>query len=195
MEVNKHSEQAIRDKGWVQAAKNGDRKAFSNLMNAYYDAIFFTLLKMVNDRRDTEDLTAEVFGKAFNSLHNYSDEYAFSTWLFRIAANHAIDFHRKKKGVTISIDEDVNNFEFDSSLQDSKLSPEEFMIQKQEHIQLFKKIEQLKPFWQRLIELRYFQELSYEEIAEELEIPMGTVKNQLYRAKESLAKIYEQTNE
>lgn len=195
MEVNKNSEQAMRDKRWVSAAKNGDKKAFSNLMNAYYDAIFFTLLKMVSDRRDTEDLTAEVFGKAFNSLHHYSEEYAFSTWLFRIAANHGIDFLRKKKGVTISIDEESNNFEFDISLQDGKLSPEEFMIQKQEHSKLFKKIEQLKPFWQRLIELRYFQELSYEEIAEELEMPMGTVKNQLYRAKESLAKIYEKNND
>lgn len=190
MEISRHSEQAIRDQQWVKAAIKGEKKAFSNLMDAYFDAIFFTLLKMVNDRRDTEDLTAEVFGKAYKSLKNYSTEFAFSTWLFRIAANHGIDFLRKKKGLTISLDEEMNNFEFSVTLQDNKLSPEELIIQKQEHTKLFRNIEQLKPFWQKLIDLRYFQELSYEEIAEELDIPMGTVKNQLHRAKESLSKNY-----
>ncbi|MFW6310405.1 MAG: sigma-70 family RNA polymerase sigma factor, partial [Prolixibacteraceae bacterium] len=98
----KLSEKARQDYELVQLAINGDEKAFTRLLGRYKDAIYFMLLKMVNNRNDAEDLTLEAFGKAFKNLHQYSPTYAFSTWLFKIASNNCIDFLRKKKGIHVT---------------------------------------------------------------------------------------------
>jgi RNA polymerase sigma factor (sigma-70 family) len=196
MEIIRNSKQKKRDQELIKKALKGDSAAFSSLMDFYYDAIYFTLLKMVNNYSDAEDLTAEVFGKVFKSLDQYSEDYAFSTWLFSIATNHTIDFMRKSKKLILSIeDNDDNGVEPTSVIQDDQPGPEENMIRQQEHNKLEKLIDKLKPFWQELIRLRYYNELSYEEIAEKLKLPMGTVKSQLYRAKDSLAKLYEEHKE
>ncbi|MFB6317045.1 RNA polymerase sigma factor [Saccharicrinis sp. FJH54] len=196
MEINRDSKQKKRDQELIKKALNGDSTAFSSLMDFYYDAIYFTLLKMVNNYSDAEDLTAEVFGKVFKSLDQYSEDYAFSTWLFSIATNHTIDFMRRSKKLITSIeDNDDNGLEPTSVIQDDQPGPEENMIRQQEYKKLERLIEKLKPFWQELIRLRYYNELSYEEIAEKLNLPMGTVKSQLYRAKDSLAKLYREHRE
>ncbi|MFB6342829.1 RNA polymerase sigma factor [Saccharicrinis sp. FJH2] len=196
MEINRDSKQKVRDQELVKKALGGNSAAFSSLMDFYYDAIYFTLLKMVNNYSDAEDLTAEVFGKVFKSLDQYSNDYAFSTWLFSIATNHTIDFMRKSKKLILSIeDNDDSGMEPTSVIQDDQPGPEENMIRQQEYKKLEKLIEKLKPFWQELIRLRYYNELSYEEIAEKLNLPMGTVKSQLYRAKDSLAKLYKEHKE
>ncbi len=188
------SEKAKQDYDLVQKALRGDEKAFARLLTRYKDAIYFMLLKMVNNRSDAEDLTLEAFGKAFKSLHQYSPTYAFSTWLFKIASNNCIDFLRKKKGVHVSIE---NKEESENSdpirLKSKEPDPEERLIRQQKAILLRNVVRKLKPRYQILVELRYFREFSYEEIAKELDLPLGTVKAQLFRAREMLFKMIEST--
>ncbi|MDX1283617.1 MAG: sigma-70 family RNA polymerase sigma factor [Draconibacterium sp.] len=188
------SEKARQDYELVKAALSGDDKAFARLLNRYKDAIYFMLLKMVNNRSDAEDLTLEAFGKAFKNLHQYSPTYAFSTWLFKIASNNCIDFLRKKKGVHISIEMNEQNENGEQvKLKSKELDPEEKLIRMQKAILLRKVVRRLKPRYQNLVELRYFREFSYEEIAKELNLPLGTVKAQLFRAREMLFKMIEST--
>ncbi len=188
------SDKARQDYELVKAALNGDEKAFARLLNRYKDAIYFMLLKMVNNRSDAEDLTLEAFGKAFKSLHQYSPTYAFSTWLFKIASNNCIDFLRKKKGVHVSLE---NNEQGENGeqirLKSKEPNPEEKLIRQQKAILLRRVVRKLKPRYQVLVELRYFREFSYEEIAKELTLPLGTVKAQLFRAREMLFKMIEST--
>ncbi len=188
------SEKARQDYELVQAALQGDEKAFARLLSRYKDTIHFMLLKMVNNKSDAEDLTLEAFGKAFKNLHQYSPTFAFSTWLFKIASNNCIDFLRKKKGVLISIEGSEPNQNGDQvKLKSKELNPEEKLIRMQKAILLRKVVRCLKPRYQTLVELRYFREFSYEEIAKELNLPLGTVKAQLFRARGMLFKMIEST--
>jgi RNA polymerase sigma-70 factor (ECF subfamily) len=192
----KLSAKAQHDYDLVQLALSGDEKAFARLLRRYKDAIYFMLLKMVNNRNDAEDLTLEAFGKAFKNLHQYSPTYAFSTWLFKIASNNCIDFLRKKKGTYIPIDN--NGDQNDNNNEQIKLkskdpNPEERLIRKQKAILLHKVVRRLKPRYRDLVELRYFREYSYEEIAKELNLPLGTVKAQLFRAREILFNMIDNT--
>ena len=191
----KLSEKALQDYEMVQKALKGDEKAFARLLSRYKDTIYFMLLKMLNNRSDAEDLTLEAFGKAFKNLHQYSPTYAFSTWLFKIASNNCIDFLRKKKGIMISLENDNDQIESNEAtrIKSKDLNPEEKLIRKQKAILLHKVVRRLKPHYQTLVELRYFNELSYEEIAKELQLPLGTVKAQLFRARQMLFKLIEST--
>lgn len=196
MELNPQlSDKAQYDFLLVEAALTGDEKAFAKLMSRYKDAIYFMLLKMVNNKNDAEDLTLEAFGKAFKNLHQYSPQYAFSTWLFKIATNNCIDFLRKKKGVYVSIENNQENGDNDPpiKLRSNEPNPEEKLIRIQKAILMRKIVHRLKPRYRILVELRYFREFSYEEIAQELNLPLGTVKAQLFRAREMLFKMIEST--
>lgn len=175
-----------------RAVKSSDQQAFAELMDRYRDSIFFMLLKMINNRDDAEDLTIEAFGKAFNRLHQYTPHYAFSTWLFKIATNNCIDFIRKKKKNVLSIDNRFENEDGDSlmiELKSGNRNPEEEAIRDQKIIMMRAIVKKLKPRYQELIELRYFKEFSYDEISQELDLPLGTVKAQLFRAREFLYNI------
>ena len=191
MEVNPNlSEKAQYDLQLVHLARKGDQKAYAELLGKYRDAIFYMLLKMVNNPSDAEDLTIEAFGKAFKNLDQYTPTYAFSTWLFKIASNNCIDFIRKKRGNLISLDQNHEDQEsVSSSIQSGTLDPEEDLIKKQKVKLMHTVVTKLKPRYRRLIELRYFKEYSYEEIAQELDLPIGTVKAQLFRARELLFNI------
>ncbi|MGD2033630.1 MAG: sigma-70 family RNA polymerase sigma factor [Bacteroidales bacterium] len=196
MEVNTNlSEKAQRDFVLVQQATQGDQKAYAELMGRYRDAIYYMLLKMVNNASDAEDLTIEAFGKAFKNIQQYTPNYAFSTWLFKIATNNCIDFIRKKKATTVSLDQnDEDTEKAPQDLQAPILDPEESMIKSQKQVMMREIVSKLKPRYRKLIELRYFKEYSYEEIAEELELPIGTVKAQLFRARELLFNILKNTS-
>ena len=189
------SEKARQDFDLVQKALEGDEKAFTRLLARYKDAIYFMLLKMVNNRSDAEDLTLEAFGKAFKNLHQYSPTYAFSTWLFKIASNNCIDFLRRKKGTYIAIENNGDPVENSEAvkLKSKEPNPEEKLIRQQKAILLHHIVRRLKPRYRTLVELRYFREFSYEEIAQELNLPLGTVKAQLFRAREMLFKLIENT--
>ncbi len=190
MDVNPNlSEKALQDLVTVKAAVKGDQKAFDELFKRYHDAIFFMLLKMVNNKSDAEDLTFEAFGKAFRNIEKYSPKFAFSTWLFKIASNNCIDFLRKRKTSTVSIDrEDEENGKNSIDIETDTPNPEEDFIKKQKAKLLREEVSKLKDRYRQLIELRYFNEYSYEEIAKELKLPIGTVKAQLFRAREMLFK-------
>ncbi|MBN2164833.1 MAG: sigma-70 family RNA polymerase sigma factor [Marinilabiliaceae bacterium] len=190
MEINPNlSDKAKYDLELVHKAVAGDQKAFAELMGRYRDAIYFMLLKMVNNKSDAEDLTIEAFGKAFKNIQQYSPNFAFSTWLFKIASNNCIDYLRKKRTNFVSIDggigDDKDN-EPTIHLRDDTPDPEEHLIKGQKAILMRTIVKKLKPRYRTLIELRYFKEYSYEEIAVELDLPIGTVKAQLFRARELL---------
>jgi RNA polymerase sigma factor (sigma-70 family) len=188
------SDKARNDLLLVDLAKKGDEKAFSNLLNRYRDSIYYMLLKMVNNSSDAEDLTIEAFGKAFRNLDSFTPDFAFSTWLFKIATNNCIDFIRKKQVSPAPIDQlqdDLDNLTV--NIQSDLPDPEETLINDQKIAVLRDIVNQLKPRYRNLIELRYYKEYSYEEIASELKLPIGTVKAQLYRAKSLLYNIFIKT--
>jgi RNA polymerase sigma-70 factor (ECF subfamily) len=201
MEVTSHlTEKALRDYKLVQRAiESGDQKAYADLMKNYRDSLYFMLLKMTNNPHDAEDLTIEAFGKAFKKLHQYTPDYAFSTWLFKIASNNCIDFIRKKKKYTFSMDqnfdEDETGTELAGKIPSETLNPEEELVKKQKIKLMHEVVEKLKPHYRTLIELRYFKEFSYDEIARELNLPLGTVKAQLFRAREFLFQILKHSKE
>lgn len=190
MELDNLSEKAKTDYELVRrAVDNGDQSAYAELLEKYRESIYFMFLKMVNNRDDAEDLTIEAFGKAFKNLHNYQPTFAFSTWLFRIATNNGIDFIRKKKLHTFSLDQSFtvdDGDEISIDIRSTGPDPEETLITEQKKEVLRQFVEKLKPRYRRLIELRYYEGLSYEEIADNLQIPLGTVKAQLFRAKDLL---------
>lgn len=179
------------------AVKKKDQKAYTELMDRYWDSVFYLLLKMLNDKDNAEDLAMETFGKAFRRLDQYAPEFAFSTWLFKIATNNCIDFIRKQKLSTLSIDQPSFNEEgqpFMIDIESPAPDPEEKFILKQKTNILRRLVEKVKPAkYRQLIELRFFREMSYEEIATEMAIPIGTVKAQLFRAKELLFEIISKT--
>ncbi len=200
VEVNPDlSDKAMLDYRLVRAAiDSGDQKAYAQLMERYRDSIYFMLLKMVNNRDDADDLTIEAFGKAFNKLHQYTPNYAFSTWLFKIASNNCIDFIRKKKKNLMSLDkplEGSDGGEMTMDVPSGTLNPEETYIKEQKKLLMHGVVEKLKPRYRTLVELRYFKEYSYEEIAKELDLPLGTVKAQLFRAREFLYNILKNSKE
>lgn len=198
MEVgNTPSAKASADLELVNKAKDGDQAAFGKLMSRYKESVYFMILKMVHNRDDAEDLTMVAFSKAFHNLANYSADFAFSTWLFRIATNNCIDFIRKKKLLTTSIDhsQSDDNDAAPIAVKDRAMTPEESIIKDQRALKIREVIQQLSPKYRQLIELRYFDELSYEEIAEQLDLPLGTVKAQLFRAKDMLYNLMKTTKD
>jgi RNA polymerase sigma-70 factor (ECF subfamily) len=184
------SKKALEDFQLIdQAVGQQDEQAYAMLMERYKKPVYHMILKMVRNVDDAEDLTIEAFTKAFKNLYKFKKDYTFSTWLFRIATNNSIDFIRKKKLDTMSLNtafQDESGANVTIDVKDKNLNPQEEAIkaQKIELIQLF--VTKLPAKYQRLVRLRYFSEFSYEEIARELEAPLGTVKAQLHRARELL---------
>ena len=192
------SDKAKYDLILVEAAIKGKQSAYAELMEKYRESIYFMMLKMVKHPDDAEDLTLEAFGKAFSRLEQYSPNFAFSTWLFKIASNNCIDFIRKKRIKVTSMDTGMMTDDGEVIFYDAKsqtLDPEETIIYNQKVKLMRNLVTQLKPRYRELDEKRYFEELSYEEIAEELNLPLGTVKAQLFRAREFLANMIEKTKE
>lgn len=188
-DLKKHfSDKALEDFKLIdKATSDHDQQAFAQLMERYKKPVYHMILKMVRNVDDAEDLTIEAFAKAFKNLHRFKKDYTFSTWLFRIATNNSIDFIRKKRLETMSLDTSYQDDSGDNvtiDIQDNNLNPQEVAIkaQKKELVQIF--VTKLPAKYQRLVRLRYFDELSYDEIARELEAPLGTIKAQLHRARE-----------
>ena len=190
---NELTEKGKRDLKLVKDALNtGNPAAYSELLRLYRDPIYFMLYEKLNNQELAKDLTIESIGKAFKKLHLYTEKFAFSTWLYTIARNHTIDYLRKNKLPTVSIEKmlvgiDGKKTNFDIKSDD--LQPDLFLEKKQRIAILRHIVENLKPKYRDLVKLRYFKEMSYEEISEELCMPLGTVKALLYRSREQLFKI------
>lgn len=176
-----------------QALDHNDQKAYAELMKLYRDSIYFILMKIVKNSDDAEDLTLETFGKAFKYLDKYSPQYAFSTWLFRIAVNNSIDFIRHKNNSPQCVDNESLNMEQEQLIEHSQSevtpTPEEHIMDKQRVEMLRCAVSQLPDKYRKVVELRYYEELSYDEIAERLNISLSNVKIQLLRAKNMLSQL------
>lgn len=187
------SDKALEDFDLIdKAVRDKDQQAYATLMKRYKKAVYFMILKMIRDTDDAEDLTMEAFAKAFRNLHKFKKDYTFSTWLFRIATNNAIDFIRKKKLKTMSLnntltDDGGNSVNIDVEDDDNNPQDEYIKSQRIEMVRIF--VDKLPAKYRKLVKLRYFDELSYDEIAEELGKPLGTVKAQLHRSRELLYEI------
>ncbi|MDR9399144.1 sigma-70 family RNA polymerase sigma factor [Salibacter sp.] len=169
----------------IQKAKDGDEMAYDQLMSKYYHHVYMEVLTRVKRDEVARDLAIEALTKAFTQLHTYEPRFAFSTWLKRVTVNHTIDYLRKKQLNTTSIDEVIKNEDGEMSIQieSSALTPQQ-QFEKSQRIDIVRSyVSKLKDAYRSLIELRYFNELSYEEIAQQLGIPLGTVKARLHRAK------------
>lgn len=195
---NNLSDKGKKDLIIVNRAKTGDQAAFAELMNRYRESVYFMLLKMIKNTDDAEDLTIEAFGKAFNRIDQYTPTYAFSTWLFKIASNNCIDHIRKKRISMTSMDHMYTNESGESvgmQVDGGLLDPEETLIKNQKVKAMREIVDKLKPRYKELIIKRYFEELTYDEIAEEMDLPLGTVKAQLFRARVFLANIMRKTKD
>lgn len=187
------TDKGLRDLKLIKRALDqGDTTAYNELMKLYRDPLYFMLLEKVGDKELAKDLTIEALGKAFKKLHMYTPNYTFSTWLFTVARNNCIDYLRKNKIKTTSIDQftiDNDGKKNKIDIQSDELNPEGILIRKQKIAILRQVVDKLKPKYRELVKLRYFKEMSYEEISTLLQVPIGTVKAQLYRSREQLFQI------
>lgn len=178
------------DLRYVTRALTGDQSAFSFLLNKYHQPLYFHVLRMVHVRDMVEDLLQEIFTKAFDNLHTYNSAYAFSTWLYRIATNHSIDHLRRRRLKTMSLDEPIQTKDGEMRIEvadDSEQTDAE-VLHRQRALILKEAVEALPPRFRRVIELRHMEDKSYQEIAELLDLPLGTVKAHIFRAREALFK-------
>lgn len=184
------SESSLEDDALVKEARNGDEQSYKRLVNKYERALYYHILKMVNDKEQVEDLVQEAFVKAFDNLESYNTNYAFSTWLYRIATNHTIDYLRKKKLQTLSIDKPrkTKSGEMEMQLEDQSAQADRNIIRKQRQNIVQHAIDELPEKYRKVIRLRHMEEKSYQEISEELDKPLGTVKAHIFRAREMLYK-------
>ncbi len=172
----------------IERAKQNDQKAFSFLLDTFWDDVYGFQLKRIENENDAEDITIQTFSKAFDKIETYDPEYKFKTWLITISKNIHIDLLRKRKK---SINEDLSNENEQKVLEilDTSPSPEDKIITEQNLAKLLRDIKKLKPHYQEVINMRFFQELSYKEISKELNEPINNVKVKLLRAKKLLAEI------
>lgn len=184
------SESSREDDKLVAAAVEGDENAYAQLVDKYQRALFFHIAKMVRDREQIEDLVQESFMKAFGNLKSYNTDYAFSTWLYRIATNHSIDYLRKRKLQTLSIDDSrkTKDGELEMQLPDESSVTDREIIRKQRQNIIYKAIDDLPEKYREVIRMRHMEEKSYQEIADLLDLPLGTVKAHIFRAREMLYK-------
>ena len=180
-----------------RALKHNDQKAYAELMERYWESVYFMLLRMMkNNKDDAEDLTMEAFGNAFRFLHQYSKKFAFSTWVFKIASNNAIDFIRKNrehKGLlSLDVPDGDEREDLSAKIKGSGLTPEESMVHRQNVEKIRIVIEKLKPNYKEIVELYYIEELTNEEVAQRVNLPLSTVKTRLFRARDLLLTIIQE---
>lgn len=170
----------------IEKAREGDQVAFTFLLDFFWNEVYGFMLKRTENESDAEDITIETFAKAFDKIESYNPDFGFNTWLISIAKNVHIDILRKKKSslfIDITKDEDDKAF----NVLDETPTVEDTIINEQNLSQLLYCIKTLKPAYQEVIQLRYFQEMSYQDIAEVLEEPLSNIKIKLLRAKKILA--------
>ncbi|GAA4236613.1 sigma-70 family RNA polymerase sigma factor [Postechiella marina] len=176
----------------ILRAKQNDQKAFNFLLDLFWDDVYGYQLKRIKNENDAEDITIRTFSRAFDRIETFDENYKFKTWLITISKNIHIDLLRKSKN---SISQIVTNDDKSVyQILDESPSAEDKLITEQHLAKLLRDIKKLKPHYQEVINLRYFQELSYKEISLELKAPINNVKVKLLRAKKLLAEIINKTN-
>ncbi len=185
-----HNKSKADDIALIEEALAGKQVSYEKLMKKYYQLIYNLVYRMISKKEDVEDLTQEAFIKAFHSLHHFDKQFAFSTWLFKIATNNAIDYLRKKKLTTFSIDKEIHadDSDYKFEIPDHENKPDNHIIDSQLRKILDEAIESLPQKYKEVIVMRHKQEKEYEEIAKELKLPLGTVKAHIFRGRELLNK-------
>jgi RNA polymerase sigma-70 factor (ECF subfamily) len=186
--LQRKQDSRAEDSRLIAQALRGDNRAYQRLMEKYHDAIYNFIYRMIHDREQVEDLTQEAFIKAFASLKSFNEEFAFSTWLYKIATNNSIDYIRKKKLQMYSIDKPIESKDSDFAfeLPDESAEADKHLISGQRAQLVREAINQLPEKYRQVILLRHAEERSYEEIAKMLKLPIGTVKAHIFRARELL---------
>jgi len=192
--LNKISDNEVE--AWITSAREGDEQARAHLVHAFWEPLHQHLISRTQVAEDAEDATVIAFTKALNALSDYQSEFAFSTWLFRIGQNSLIDLHRKKKETTISLDDEFKGKALMAVLSDRPSAgsdPEQVLMRAQRHQAIQEVVQQLKPHYRQLVELRYMKEMSYDEISTALDMPLGSVKGKLLRARGLLLSLFQLT--
>lgn len=176
------------DRILINDALEGDQRAYDVLIKKYRGSVYNLVYRMIENRQEAEDIVQETFIKAFNALKTFNEEFAFSTWLFKIATNNCIDTLRKRKLQTYSLDTPVQtkDGEVSRDFADERYSPEQSTISSESTSIILDSVESLPKKYQLVINMRHKEDRSYEEISELLEIPIGTVKARIFRAREIL---------
>ncbi len=172
----------------IEKAKDGNQKAFKFLLDTYWNDVYGFIFKRTKHENDAEDITIQTFAKAFDRIDTFDPNYTFKTWLMTISKNVHVDLLRRQK-TAISIQASDDEEQKVYAIADDAPTPEDKIITEQNLAQLLRDIKELKPHYQEIINLRYFQELSYKEIAAKLDESMNNVKVKLLRAKKLLAEI------
>lgn len=182
------AEKIVIDSAVINRALSGDQDAYSMILDRYRGPLYHMLYKMVHNKEEAEDLVQEAFMKAFRALASFNEEYAFSTWLYKIAANNCIDFLRKKRLQTYSYDKplEAKDGELRREYADEDKETDKPLLDDEKTRMINAAIDELPPKYKLAIELRHRDEMSYEDIAEQLNIPLGTVKARIFRAREML---------
>jgi RNA polymerase sigma factor (sigma-70 family) len=175
----------------IKRAKQNDQKAFNYLLDTFWDDVYRFQLKRIENENDAEDITIQTFSKAFDKIETFDDNFKFKTWLITISKNIHIDLLRKEKNYISQ--RNFDNEEQTLQILDETPSAEDTLIIEQNLAKLLRDIKKLNPHYQEVINLRYFQELSYKEISKQLNEPMNNVKVKLLRAKKLLAEIIQKS--
>ncbi|WP_412560081.1 RNA polymerase sigma factor [Winogradskyella sp. MIT101101] len=171
----------------IKKAKENDQTAFNFLLDTFWNDVYAFQLKRTQNENDAEDITIQTFSKAFDKIDTYNEDYKFKTWLITISKNIHIDLVRKQNRTIRNTSKDDEDHYLE--IIDDSPTPEDKIITEQNLAKLLRDIKKLKPHYQEVINLRYFQELSYKEISEDLNEPINNVKIKLLRAKKLLAAI------
>ncbi len=174
----------------VRKARQGDSKAYDQLVVMYKDIVYSIVYRMVHNKQEAEDLTQEAFIKAYKSMASFNEDYAFSTWLFKIATNNCIDFFRKRKLKTYSMNQSVHykDEEVQHEYADDEPTIESELVASERSRMITKAIDKLPEKYKVVIIMRHQKEYSYDQIAEELNLPLGTIKARIFRGREMLNK-------
>ncbi|MEE9408231.1 MAG: sigma-70 family RNA polymerase sigma factor [Polaribacter sp.] len=176
----------------ISKAKEGNQSAFRFLLDTFWGDVYNYQLKRTRSENNSEDITIQTFSKAFDKINTFDEKYVFKTWLITISKNVHIDLLRKKN-TSIFVDTTIEQEEKVYLVVDENPTPEDKIIREQNLAKLLRDIKLLKPKYQEVIQLRYFQELSYKEISKQIKEPMNNVKVKLLRAKKLLAEIIKRT--
>ncbi len=174
-------------KNLIGRIKAGDKEAWNMLINRFSKKVYNLALNFAGNRDDASDITQDIFIKVYNNIEKFEVDKNFNSWLLTLSKNYCIDYWRKQKNTRnqLELDEGI----YDGTVHDGARTPEDNMVRSSESQYLRDKLRQLPPDLRTLIIMRDIQDYTYQEISEHLDVPMGTIKSRINRARIKLAKI------